>query len=206
LGDIDVWGKILLLSPMIPLALDPKFVRVAVAGNGALALRRLLALRAAGAKEAVLFADAPTPDLAAAAGAHLKHHMPGAAALADLHVLWIVDVEPARAAELADLARSLRVLVNVEDVPAYCDFHSVAEVRRGDLLLTISTGGAAPGLAGSIRRALENCFGPEWAERVSEIAELRRGWRADGVAMPEAARRIDRLVAARCWLACARPH
>jgi precorrin-2 dehydrogenase/sirohydrochlorin ferrochelatase len=195
LGDIDVWGKILLLSPMIPLALDPKFVRVAVAGNGALALRRLLALRAAGAKEAVLFADAPTPDLAAAAGA-----------LADLHVLWIVDVEPARAAELADLARSLRVLVNVEDVPAYCDFHSVAEVRRGDLLLTISTGGAAPGLAGSIRRALENCFGPEWAERVSEIAELRRGWRADGVAMPEAARRIDRLVAARCWLACARPH
>jgi precorrin-2 dehydrogenase/sirohydrochlorin ferrochelatase len=123
-----------------------------------------------------------------------------------LHVLWIVDVESARAAELAHFARSLRVLVNVEDVPAYCDFHSVAEIRRGDLLLTVSTGGAAPGLAGSIRRALETCFGPEWAQRVAEIAELRRGWRSENVAMPEAARRIDKLVAERCWLACSRPQ
>ncbi len=190
---------------MIPLALDPKFVQLAVAGNGALALRRLNALRAAGAAP-LLFADAPSDALAAAAGDALQDHLPAAAELANLHVLWIVDVEPTTAAALAELARSLRVLVNVEDVPAFCDFHSVAEVRRGDLLLTISTNGAAPGLAGSIRRALETCFGPEWGERVTEIAELRRGWRADGVAMPEAAKRIDRLVAERCWLACARSH
>jgi precorrin-2 dehydrogenase/sirohydrochlorin ferrochelatase len=205
-GDIDVWSKILLLSPMIPLALDPKFAKLAVAGNGPLALRRYLALRAAGAEDAILFADAPIPELAAAAGEYLKDHLPSAAELADLHVLWIVDVESARAAELAHFARSLRVLVNVEDVPAYCDFHSVAEIRRGDLLLTVSTGGAAPGLAGSIRRALETCFGPEWAQRVAEIAELRRGWRSENVAMPEAARRIDKLVAERCWLACSRPQ
>ncbi len=194
-----------MLSAMIPLALDPKFVQLAVAGNGALALRRLNALRAAGAAP-LLFADAPSDALAAAAGDALQDHLPAAAELANLHVLWIVDVEPTTAAALAELARSLRVLVNVEDVPAFCDFHSVAEVRRGDLLLTISTNGAAPGLAGSIRRALETCFGPEWGERVTEIAELRRGWRADGVAMPEAAKRIDRLVAERCWLACARSH
>jgi precorrin-2 dehydrogenase/sirohydrochlorin ferrochelatase len=191
---------------MIPLVLDPKFVTVAIAGNGRLALRRLRALRAAGATEALLFADAPIEDLAAEAGLYLRTEMPDEAALRDLYVLWIVDVEEAAARALAEQARALRVLVNVEDVPKFCDFHSVAEVRRGDLLLTVSTNGAAPGLAGTIRRNLEHCFGPEWESRVAEIAALRAGWRAEGVKMPEAAKRIEALVQESCWLNCQRPH
>ncbi len=185
---------------MIPLALDPRSVTLAVAGNGDLALRRLRALRRAGAAEALLFADAPIAELAAEAGAFLRPALPDEAALRALNILWIVDVAPERAAALATLARTLRVLVNIEDVPEYCDFHSVAEVRRGDLLLTVSTNGAAPGLAGNIRRNLETSFGPEWEERVNEIAALRQGWRAEGVPMPEAARRIDAIVEERCWL------
>jgi precorrin-2 dehydrogenase/sirohydrochlorin ferrochelatase len=190
---------------MIPLALDPKFVRVAVAGNGALALRRLTALRRAGAAEALLYADAPSPALREAAGAFWREAMPGEAELTDLHALWIVDVEPAAASALAAEARRLRVLVNVEDVPADCDFHSVAEVRRGDLLLTVSTNGAAPGLAGTIRRSLEGCFGPEWGERLSEVRSMRQEWRGAGVSMPEAARRIDAIAEERCWLNCPKP-
>jgi precorrin-2 dehydrogenase / sirohydrochlorin ferrochelatase len=185
---------------MIPLALDPRFVTLAVAGNGPLALRRLRTLRQGGATEVLLFAEAPSAELAAEAGLFLRPALPDEAALQALQVLWIVDVAPARAAALATLARRLRVLVNVEDVPDYCDFHSVAELRRGDLLLTVSTNGMAPGLAGTIRRTLEASFGPEWGERVSEVATLRQGWRAEGVSMPEAARRIETLVAARCWL------
>ncbi len=202
-SNIDVLCKILLLSGMIPLALDPKFVTLAVAGNGSLALRRLRALRAAGAAGVMLFAEAPTEELQAEAGAAWRNHLPGPAELSDLHVLWIADVPADAAAALAATARALRVLVNVEDVPAQCDFHSVAEVRRGDLLLTISTGGAAPGLAGAIRRGLETCFGPEWGPRVAEIAALRQGWREEGVAMPEAAKRISQMMTERCWLTCA---
>jgi len=190
---------------MIPIALDPKFACLAVAGNGELALRRLTALRRAGAADALLFADAPIPALAAAAGAFLRPDMPDEAAIAALHVLWIVDVEPAVASQLASMARRLRVLVNVEDVPRECDFHSVAEVRRGDLLLTVSTNGAAPGLAGTIRRGLERCFGPEWEGRVAELRETRAGWRSEGVSMPEAARRIETLAAERCWINCPKP-
>jgi precorrin-2 dehydrogenase/sirohydrochlorin ferrochelatase len=191
---------------MIPLALDPKFVSLAVAGNGQLALRRLTALRQAGAASALLFADAPIPELAAAAGDALIGRLPNQDDLRGLHVLWLVDLAPERAAALADQARALKLLVNVEDVPAYCDFHSVAEVRRGDLLLTISTNGAAPGLAGSIRRNLEACFPPEWGDRVAEIAALRKGWRAEGVTMPEAARRIQAIADERCWLNCPKPN
>ena len=191
---------------MIPVALDPKHAHLAVAGNGVLALRRLRALREAGASSTLLFADAPEAALTAEAGAYLRAALPDAAALGAMHALWIVDLDQNVAADLAAEARRLRVLVNVEDVPAYCDFHSVAEVRRGDLLLTVSTNGTAPGLARSIRRNLQTCFGPEWGERVRETADLRQGWRAAGVPMAETARRIEALVAERCWLPCPRPN
>jgi precorrin-2 dehydrogenase/sirohydrochlorin ferrochelatase len=190
---------------MIPVALDPLNTNFAIAGNGAIALRRLRALRKAGAAQTIVFSDAPSADLQSEAGPSLRP-LPGAAEIADLHVLWIADLPEQTTAALAAQARALRVLVNVEDRPEFCDFHSVAEVRRGDLLLTVSTNGAAPGLAGSIRRNLEYCFGPEWSARVAEIAALRRSWREEGVPMAEAARRIDHLVDERCWLSCPQPN
>jgi len=185
---------------MIPIALDPRFVRLAVAGNGPLALRRFHALRAAGADDVLLFSDAPTDDTVIATGTALRRAMPDAAALATLHVLYIVDLPDERARALAEQARAARVLVNVEDVPPFCDFHSTAEVRRGDLLLTASTRGRAPGLAGVIRRDLESRYGPEWKDRVAEIGTLRAVWQSEGLAMPEAARRIADLVEERGWL------
>lgn len=190
---------------MIPIALDPRFVSLAVAGNGLLALRRLRALRAAGATEVLLFADAPVAELLAEAGLYRLPEMPNDADLQALHVIWVVDVTQDVAEDIAERARALNVLVNIEDQPEFCDFHSVAEIRRGDLLLTVSTNGAAPGLAGSIRRNLEHCFPADWAGRVSEIAALRAGWRAEGLGMPEAAKRIDAMVEERCWLSCRKP-
>ena len=46
------------------------------------------------------------------------------------------------AAGMAARCRALGRLVNVEDVKPLCDFHTPSQVRRGDLLLSISTGGA----------------------------------------------------------------
>lgn len=185
---------------MIPIALDPRFARLAVAGNGSLALRRFRALRAAGADGVILFSDVPTEDAVVEAGPALRWAMPVAADFSVLNVLWIVDLARDRAEALAAAAREARVLVNVEDVPPFCDFHSVAEVRRGDLLLTISTNGRAPGLAGMIRRNLELRFGAEWQERVAKIGALRAGWQREGVSMPEAAKRIAAIVDQQKWL------
>ena len=174
---------------MIPLVLNPENVRIGLAGAGPAAARRLAGLRAGGA-EPVLFGEgfAPLPR--------------DESALAGLRILYIAGLEEADYVPLAETARRLGILVNVEDVPGLCDFHAVAEVRRGDLLMTVSTGGAAPGLAGVIRRALEGCFGPEWAGRVAEAARLRQGWRAEGVSMAEAAQRLAALARERCWLSC----
>ena len=116
-----------------------------------------------------------TRDLVRAAGPALRNFLPGRPDLAALRALWIAGLPDDEAAALAALARSERVLVNVEDRPALCDFHSVAEVRRGDLLLTVSTGGASPGLAARIRARLAADFGPEWARAPRPAARPSRG-------------------------------
>ena len=167
---------------MIPLAVDPASVEVAVAGRGAPALARLRALRDAGA-EPIFYCDEPT----AAPGPSLRSSLPDAAALRGLRLLWIVGLPDAEAAALAEAARRARVLVNVEDRPELCDFHNVASVRRGDLLLTVSTGGKSPGLAARIRAKLGAEFGPEWAERVVAIGRDRTRWRRQRRSLPELA-------------------
>jgi precorrin-2 dehydrogenase/sirohydrochlorin ferrochelatase len=185
---------------MVPIALDPKFLRLAVAGQGGLALRRFRALRAGGAETALWFNDRPDDAAFAEAGSCLRQCLPGQEAMRALDVLWIVGLPETEGEVLAAAARAAKVLVNLEDRPKFCDFHSVAEVRRGDLLLTISTNGRAPGLAGVIRRRLEAEFGPEWQERVAEISALRAAWQRDGVSMPEAAKRISAIVREQGWL------
>jgi precorrin-2 dehydrogenase/sirohydrochlorin ferrochelatase len=186
---------------MIAVALDPAALPIAVAGREETALRRFLALRAAGATDIPLFTDQPDETLRSAAGGALRLGLPGPTDLAALRVLWIAGLPDERAAELAAQARAAQVLVNVEDRPALCDFHSVAEVRRGDLLLTVSTGGASPGLAARIRARLADQYGPEWAERLALLRDQRAAWRRDQRAPTELGALTDALLHAQGWLA-----
>ena len=186
---------------MIPVAINPALPGLALAGAGASALRRLAALREAGAADLAVFAPAPEAALRQAAAGSLRDRLPDTSDLAALRVLWITGLPDDAAAALAERARTARVLVNVEDRPALCDFHSVAEVRRGDLLLTVSTNGRSPALAARIRARLAAEFGPEWRERLRELGERRLAWRREGRSLPELARLSDRAIDERGWLA-----
>ena len=170
---------------------------MAVAGRGPALLRRFLALRAGGAKGLLLFSD-QTHGLEQAPSDSVRQFLPSRTDMAALQVLWIAGLPTDAAKELAALARSERVLVNVEDRPELCDFHSVAEVRRGDLLLTVSTGGASPGLAARIRARLAAEFGPEWGERLALLRNHRTVWRGQG---RDVAAETDALLQASGWLA-----
>lgn len=169
---------------MIPIYLDPISVRVAVVGNGALALRRLAWLREAGAEPDV-WSAAPSAELAAAAGKRHNRRLPSRADLACYHAVWIADVAPAEAEALAAAGQRLRVLINVEDAPALCGFHTPAVVRRGKLTLAAGTGGASPAVARAARERLERAFPQSWAPALDEIASSRAELRKQG-AGPEA--------------------
>jgi precorrin-2 dehydrogenase/sirohydrochlorin ferrochelatase len=185
---------------MIPIVIDPGSVPMALVGRGEVAAKRLDWLLAGGAERLVVYADDPCPTLREGAGDRLRRRLPGAAELARHRLLWIADLPLAEAAPLAATARAAGVLVNVEDVTAWCDFHNPSVVRRGDLLLTVSTGGKSPGLAVRIRRHLERTFGPEWAERLDRVGAKRAAWRRRERPLAELARLTDAVIERKGWL------
>ena len=169
---------------MLPIVLNPTAVRIGVAGRGDGLKRRLDLVSRAGAGQVSVFDDTP----------------PTREDLARLAVLFVAGLDASQSREIASAARSAGTLVNVEDQPDLCDFHVPASVRRGELLFTVSTGGQSPGLSRLLREELEHHFGPEWGERMDEIARSRSDWRAAGVDPGGVSERTRALVKSRGWL------
>jgi siroheme synthase-like protein len=185
---------------MVPILLDITKVKIAVAGEGAEALGRIRFLKTHGATPAAVFAPKPSDLLRAEAGAALVPAWPRVKDLQAVHVLFAAGLAAEVAEAVAEAARQAKTLLNLEDRTALCDAHVPATVRRGDLLLTASTGGRAPGLAKRLALWLANAFGPEWEGRLGEIAEARGRFRAAGLKGPALAARTDRLLAEKGWL------
>jgi precorrin-2 dehydrogenase/sirohydrochlorin ferrochelatase len=169
---------------MLPIILDGSKVRAGIAGEGEALARRLVTMKAGGVDQPVIFSGRlPAPD-----------------ELAKLQILFIAGLEASVSRDLAAEARKCGLMVNVEDVPELCDFHMPAQVRRGDLLFAISTAGKSPALSRALREHFEGRFGPEWGERLEEIASLREGWRAEGVKPEEVSARTRAHLAEQGWL------
>lgn len=185
---------------MIPVILDPARLRLALLGRGARAAGRLRQLREGGAGAIAVFSDIPSRELAEAAGSALVGRLPRTADLPGIDVAWVVDLPRPEADRLHHLLRGSGALVNVEDVPELCDFHSPALVRRGDLMLTVSTGGRSPRLAARLRAHLEQRFDAGWAGLTDRLGRLRQTARAEGEEPAEIARRTDAVIDREGWL------
>jgi len=164
---------------LLPIVLSDEFAAVGLAGSGDGHARRAVLLAEAGMSPVPVAPDGPLPKIG---------------------VLFVAGLDRPAAMALAAKARAGGILVNVEDVPELCDFHVPAIVRRGDLVLTASTGGQAPGLARRLREWLEGRFGPEWKLHMEEVSAARAGWRADGLPADEVSRRTRALVTEKGWL------
>lgn len=66
-------------------------------------------------------------------------------------------------AEIYTVARERKILINVADTPALCDFYLGAVVTKGNLKLGISTNGKSPTMAKRIREFFEEVL-PESAD------------------------------------------
>jgi precorrin-2 dehydrogenase/sirohydrochlorin ferrochelatase len=74
---------------------------------------------------------------------------------------------------IATEAREAGAWCNVADAPEMGDFHSAATVRRGDIAVSIATGGSFPLLSRHLKQKIEAAIGPEYADLV-EIVGARR--------------------------------
>ena len=123
---------------------------------------------------------------------HPRPHQDGDLAGAYLAIDASGDPASNRAARAE--AELHRVLLNVVDVAAMCDWIAPAVVRRGPLQIAISTGGESPFLAATIREQLEHLFGEEWEAFTQVVGTVRRRLRRRSVGPEHQRRAYKRLL------------
>jgi uroporphyrin-III C-methyltransferase / precorrin-2 dehydrogenase / sirohydrochlorin ferrochelatase len=129
---------------------------IAVIGSGEPALAKLrLALDTP--SRILWFAPGELPtaaEIPAGAPAPLRR-LPSAADLKGAALVFIALPYPEDALAVTAAGRKAGALVNVVDKPDLSDFHTPALIDRGDVVVGIATGGAAPVLARDVRSAVE---------------------------------------------------
>lgn len=75
--------------------------------------------------------------------------------------------------QISRIARARGLLVNVVDQPEDCNFIVPSIIKRGDLIIAISTSGKSPAMARAIRERLESQFGNEYADFLEVMGKLR---------------------------------
>lgn len=159
-----------------PVMLDLAGRACTVVGGGAVALRRVRALVEAGADVTVVsprLADG-LAELAAAGRIRAVRepyggdvHLSGA-----LFVVAATDDAGVNAAVRRDAAR-LGLLCSDAAASGGGDFMLPAVVRRGGLVLAVSTSGASPGLSARIAAELGGRYGDEYGVYIDFLAEMR---------------------------------
>lgn len=76
-------------------------------------------------------------------------------------------------------------LCNIADQPDLCNFILPAVMRRGNLMITVSTGGKSPAFAKHLRQQLEKQYGPEYDTLLQLMGAIRKQLLAEAHA-PEA--------------------
>lgn len=83
------------------------------------------------------------------------------------------DLADEEAARISALCRAHRVPVNVVDRPALCTFFFPAVISRGDLTVSVSTGGQVPGAAAVLRERIEAALPDETEAILDWLWQLR---------------------------------
>ena len=71
-------------------------------------------------------------------------------------------------------AKRLKAICNIADCPKKCDFILPSIVKKGDLVISISTSGKSPALAKKLRKDLQKQFGEEYAKVLNLLGVIRK--------------------------------
>ena len=149
---------------------------VLVVGGGRIALQKARGLVEAGAAVTVV-----APEVVDGfEGATVERRAYAAGEAARYRLVVTATGDPAVDQQVHDDAESAGVWVNSADDPERCSFTLPARLRRGDLLVTVSTGGRSPALAAWLRERLEAELGPEYESLLAVLADERERLRAAG--------------------------
>ncbi|MDA8096586.1 MAG: bifunctional precorrin-2 dehydrogenase/sirohydrochlorin ferrochelatase [Desulforudis sp.] len=146
-----------------------------VVGGGTVALRKVCSLLEAGARVRLISPDL-TGELEEMRTQGLIEVILRPYHFGDVEGAFLVisaTNDPAVNREVARDCTARQILINSVDDPENCTFYVPATVRRGDLVIAISTGGQSPMLARKIRQRLERLYGPLYGRYLELIGEIR---------------------------------
>ena len=158
-----------------PIFLDIRYKKCVIVGGGEVAARKAERLLDCGAK---VFVISPklSPVLAALKEKNIICHIAAVYSANLIHgaalVIGATDDEKTNAQISLD-ARNKGIPVNIVDDPQKCDFILPSVIQRGDLAITIGTGGKSPALARHLREELESRYGEEYEIFLNILGNLR---------------------------------
>jgi precorrin-2 dehydrogenase/sirohydrochlorin ferrochelatase len=82
--------------------------------------------------------------------------------------------DPIENSRIGKSAKKRGILVNVVDQPDDCNFIVPSIVKRGDLIIAVSTSGKSPALARKLRKELESLYGKEYEDYLNLMGGLRK--------------------------------
>ena len=159
-----------------PIHLDIKNRNCLIVGGGAVGTRKVKTLLECGAHVTVVSPD-PTPSLAqlASDGAiTLKKRTYRSDDLTGMFLVIGATDDEILNRQVSEDAERAQILCNIADRPEVCSFILPSIVRRGDLVITISTSGKSPALAKHLRQKLEKQFGREYADFLMLMGAIRQ--------------------------------
>jgi precorrin-2 dehydrogenase/sirohydrochlorin ferrochelatase len=159
-----------------PLYVDLEGRKCVVVGGGEVAERKVASLLECGADVEVISPDS-TPgleELAREGRLRLTRREYRCGDLGGATLAIVATDDNAVNTEVSREATYNQIPVNVVDVPELCSFIVPSTIRRGDLVISISTSGSCPALAKHIREELEVTFGDEYGS----FCDVLRGFRA----------------------------
>jgi len=159
-----------------PVHLDIQNRKCLIVGGGAVGTRKVSTLLECGARVTVVSPD-PTPELVRLASAGTITLIKRAYQSNDINGMLLVigatDDESLNW-QISQDANEADILCNIADRPEVCNFILPSIVRRGDLVITISTSGKSPALAKHLRQQLEKQFGEEYADFLLLMGAVRK--------------------------------
>ena len=157
-----------------PVCLDLRHRPCLVVGGGGVGTRKVMGLLAGGAGVTVVSPDL-TPELRVLVPERIEWRR-GHYHSSDLEGMFLVigatnDEETNR--QIHADASDKNILCNISDRPEICNFILPSVVRRGDLILAVSTSGKSPAFAKKLRKDLEGQFGEEYAVFLRLMGAIR---------------------------------
>ena len=166
-------------NPLFPVFLKLEQLRVLLVGGGNVGLEKLTAILRNSPETTVTVVSLTfLPALRTLAARHPGVQLrvgPYADAYLDAaDVVFAATDDPALHRRIQAAARARRLLVNVADTPALCDFYLSSVVQKGALKVAVSTNGQSPTVAKRLRAVLEAALPEELDAVLQNMPAIRQ--------------------------------